>query len=448
MPQDLAELAARALAAARRAGADAADVLVVEDAQTTVDVRRGALEEAQRAEGTEIGLRVLLGRRQACVSVSDLSAATLAEAAERAVAMARLAPEDPSVGLADPDQLARSPDAAALDLHDDAPEPAPGALEDMARRAEAAAAARPGISQVESAGAGHSRRRVHVAATNGLGAGYARTGTSLSCVAITGAGTGMERDWAHDSRTHLADLDAPEAIGALAAERTLARANPRKPPTGTFPVLYDERVAASLIGHLLMAANGAAVARGASWLRDRMGARVLPEGIDLVEEPLRPRTSGSRPIDAEGLPTARRPIVEDGVLCRWILDLATARRLGLESTANAARSTAGPPSPSTTNVALTQGGRTREDLLRDMGTGLLVTSMIGSTISATTGDYSRGASGMWVEGGEPRYPVSECTVAGNLLEMLARIVPANDARPHLSRVVPSLLVDGLTVAGT
>ena len=447
MPQDLAELAARALAAARAAGAEAADVLVVEDSETGVDVRRGALEEAQRAEGTEVGLRVLMGRRQSCISVSDLSPATLAEAAERAVAMARLAPEDASVGLADPGQLAGHADAAALDMIDDAPEPAPALLEEMARRAEAAAAGRPGIAQIESAGAGHSRRRVHVAATNGLDAGYARSVTSLSCVAITGTGTGMERDYAFDSRTHLADLDSPEAIGALAAERTLARAGPRKPPTGTYPVLYDERVAASLVGHLLMAANGASVARGASWLRERMGARVLPAGIDLVEEPLRPRTSGSRPIDAEGLPTARRPIVEDGTLTRWILDLGAARRLGLESTANAARSTAGPPSPSVTNVALTQGERSAADLMRDMGTGLLVTSMIGSTISGTTGDYSRGASGMWVENGEPAYPVAECTIAGNLAEMLARIVPANDARAHLSRVVPSLLVEGMTVAG-
>ena len=447
MPQDLADLAARALAAARTAGAEAADVLVVAGAETTVDVRRGVLEEAQRAEGTDLGLRVLMGRRQACISISDTSPATLAEAAERAVAMARLAPEDPSVGLAEPGQLARSVDAAALDLLDDASEPEPAALEEMARRAEAAAAGRDGITQIESAGASHARRHVHVAATNGLDAGYSRSATSLSCVAITGTGTGMERDYAFDSRTHLADLDTPEAIGALAAERTLARARPRKPPTGTYPVLYDERVAASLIGHLLAAANGASVARGASWLRERMGTRVLPEGLDLVEEPHRPRTSGARPIDAEGLATRRSPVVEDGILARWILDLGAARRLGLESTANAARGTGGPPVPSVSNVALTQGGQSREDLMRDMGTGLLVTSMIGSTISATTGDYSRGASGMWVENGVPAYPVAECTIAGNLTDMLLRLVPANDARAHLSRVVPSLLVEGMTVAG-
>lgn len=447
MPQDLADLAARALDAARAAGAQAADVLVAEGAQTTIEVRRGALEEAQRAEAIQIGLRVLIGRRQACVAVSDASPATLAEAAERAVAMARLAPEDASVGLADPAQLARGADAAALDMVDDAPEPAPAALEEMARRAEATAMARDGIAQVESAGAEHSRSRVHVAATNGLDAGYARSSTSLSCVAITGTGTGMERDWAHDSRTHLADLDGPEAIGALAAERTLARAAPRKPPTGTWPILYDERVATSLIGHLLSAANGASVARGASWLRERMGTRILPAGLDLIEEPLRRRVAGSRPIDAEGLPTARRAIVEDGTLTRWILDLGSARRLGLESTANAARGPGGPPSPSVTNVALTQGERSPADLMRDMGTGLLVTSMIGSTISGTTGDYSRGAAGMWIANGEPAFPVAECTIAGNLIEMLARIVPANDARPHVSRVVPSLLVEGMTVAG-
>ncbi len=447
MPQPLADLAARALAAARAAGADAADAIVVRDAATNVDVRAGKLEEAQRAESTEIGLRVLFGRRQACVALSDFAPATLAEAAERAVAMARLAPEDAAVGLADPAQIARGADYAALDLVDDAPLLAPAALEDLARRAEAAAAGRPGISQIESAGAGQSRHDVHLAATNGLDIGYARTSTSLACVAITGAGTGMERDYAFDARTHVADLDSPEAIGALAATRTLARANPRKPPTGTWPVLYDERVAASLIGHLLAAANGASVARGASWLRDRMGRRVLPAGLAILEEPHRPRTSGARPIDAEGLPTATRPIVEDGTLARWILDLGSARRLGLESTANAARGTGGPPGPSVTNVSLTQGERSPADLMRDMGTGLLVTSMIGSTISGTTGDYSRGASGLWIENGEPAYPVAECTIAGNLLEMLASLVPADDARTHLSRVVPSLLVDGMTVAG-
>lgn len=305
---------------------------------------------------------------------------------------------------------------------------------------------RHGITQVE-ASAGYSFREVHLAATNGFSGAYARTGRSVSAVAFTGEGTAMERDYAGESRVFQADLPDARSIGTLAAERTLARAGAVKPRTGTYPVLFDERIAASLIGHLLGAVNGAAIARGASWLRDALGQQVLPAGLSVIEDPLRPRVSGSRPFDAEGLPTQRRAIVDNGILTGWTLDLATARRLGMTSTGNAARSTSAPPSPATSNIELTQGSASRSDLIRDMGTGLLVTSLIGSTISATTGDYSRGASGFWVEGGQIRHPVHECTIAGNLRDMLLRMVPANDARMHLSTRVPSILIDGLTLAG-
>jgi PmbA protein len=233
----------------------------------------------------------------------------------------------------------------------------------------------------------------------------------------------------------------------LAAERALARSGAVKPVTGVYPVLFDERVASSLIGHLLSAVNGAAIARGASWLRDALGTQVLPAGLSVIEDPHRPRIGSSRPFDGEGLPTRRRAIVEDGILTGWTLDLATGRKLGMASTANAARGTSSPPSPSTSNIDLTQGTATREALLRDMGRGLYVTSMIGSTINPTTGDYSRGAAGFWVENGQISHPVNECTIAGNLREMLLRLIPANDARAHLSTRVPSCLIDGLTLAG-
>jgi PmbA protein len=257
----------------------------------------------------------------------------------------------------------------------------------------------------------------------------------------------MERDFYGESRAFRADLPAPDEVGRIAAERTLARAGARKPPTGRYPVLYDERVAAGLIGHLVAAVNGTAIVRGASWLADAMGQEVLPRGLSLTEEPHRPRVTGSRLYDGEGLPTAASPLVEDGVLRRWVLDLSTAAKLGLESTANAGRGPSAPPAPSAGNLTLTQGTASREDLVAQMGTGLLVTSLIGATINPTTGDYSRGASGFWVENGEIAYPVNECTIAGNLREMLRTIVPANDARAHLSRVVPSLLVEGVTLAG-
>lgn len=447
MPLDLDRLTAALLQAASRAGAEAADAIAVESAQSSVDVLGGHLEQAERSESTDLGLRVLLGRRQACVASSDVSDAALQAMAERAVAMARVAPEDASLGLAEPGQLAGDTDAAPLEQVDDAPPPEPAALEDAARRMEAEALSHDGIAQAQSSSAAHGSRRVHLAATNGFSAGYGTTFHTLSCVAITGEGTAMQRDAYYDGRLHREDLMAPEEVGRLAAERTLARAGARRPRTGAFPVIVEERVASTLMGHLVQAANGSAVARGASWLRDAMGEPVLPDALTLTEDPRRPRVSSSRPFDAEGLPTRAAPIVEGGRLARWVLDLSTARRLGLESTANAQRGTAGPPSPGTTGFVLTQGDLTLDELMREMGTGLLVTSFIGSTINPTTGDWSRGAYGHWVENGEPAYPVHECTLAGNLREMLRTIRPANDARTHLNRVVPSLLVEGLTLAG-
>lgn len=447
MSESLRVLCDDLLAAAKRAGADAADTIALAGTSVSIDVRAGALEQAERSEGADIGLRVFVGQRQANVSASDTRPETLAEMAERAVAMAREAPADPYAGLADPEQLVRDPDIAALELADPAPEPAPETLRDDALTAEAAAMAVNGVTQVQGAHAGYGRTDVWLAATNGFSNGYTRTQRSLSAVAIAGTGTGMERDHDGDSRIFQDDLRSAEEIGRIAGERAVAALGARKPPTGRYPVMYDERISASLIGHLLSASNGASIARGASWLRDALGQQVLPAHLSLIEDPHRPRATASRPFDAEGLPTRRRAIVENGVLTGWTLDLATGRKLGMPSTGNAARGTSSPPSPSTWNVALTQGDRTHEDLLRDMGTGLLVTSMIGSTINPNTGDYSRGASGFWVENGEIAYPVNECTVAGNLRDMLMSIVPGNDARPWLSRVVPSLLVEGMTLAG-
>ena len=320
-------------------------------------------------------------------------------------------------------------------------------LEESARRAEAAALAVSGVSQVQSASAGYARRAIHLATSNGFAGGYTRTDNAVTCVAITGEGTGMERDYYGDFRIFRADMDSPETIGRLAAERTVARANPRQPKTGAYPVLFDERVASSLIGHLVMAINGTSIARGASWLRDAMGDQVLPSGMSLLEDPSRPRTPGSRPFDAEGLPTQDRAIIRDGILTSWTLDLATARKLGLASTGNAQRGPGAPPSPGVSNLALTPGTQTPAELMAEMGTGQLVTSMIGSTINPTTGDYSRGASGLWIENGVPTHTVNECTIAGNLRDMLLSMTAANDIRPHLSRVVPSLRVEGLTLAG-
>lgn len=447
MTQSLSDLSDQILQAAKRAGADAADAIAVDGTSISITVRDGALEQAERSEGIDIGLRVFVGNRQACVSSSDTKPETLIQMAERAVAMAKEAPEDPHAGLADPSQLASNTATEALELFDPSDEPDPAALQEDATRAEAAALRNAGVSQVQSASAGYGRRRIHLAATNGFSAGYARSDRGLSCVAISGTGTGMERDYDYDSRVFQADLRDAEEIGRIAAERAVERAGAKRPRTGAYPVLFDERVASTLIGSLLQASNGSMIARGSSWLRDAIGQQVLPKGLSIIEDPHRVRVTGSKLFDAEGLATTRRAIVDDGVLTGWTLDLATGRKLGMPSTANAARGTGAPPSPSLTNVALTQGQKSRDDLIREMGTGLLVTSMIGSTINPNTGDYSRGAAGFWVENGEIAYPVNECTVAGNLRDMLMTIQPANDGREHLSRVVPSLLVEGLTLAG-
>ena len=447
MTDTLDDLTQSLLQRAKEAGADSADVLAVRGNSISIDVRNGVLEQAERSESTDIGLRVLVGQRVANVSSSDVRADSLAIMAERAVAMAREAPEDPYVGLADPSQLSKNRTSDWLELYDPTPEPSPTELEQNARDAEAAALAVDGITQVSASSAGYGSQEVYLAASNGFSGGYHRTSRSTSCVAIAGTGTGMERDYDGDQRIFQSDLRSPAEIGRTAAERTLERMNPRKPKTGAYPVLFDERISSSLIGHLLMAINGAAIARRSSWALDLLGKEVLPQGLSLTEDPHRVRVGGSRPFDAEGLATQKRDIVKDGALTGWTLDLATARKLGLESTAGAARGTTGGPSPSVSNVALTQGVMDRAGLIKEMGTGLVVTSMIGSTINPNTGDYSRGAAGFWVENGELAYPVSGVTIAGNLIEMLKKITPADDARPWLSRVVPSLLVEGLTLAG-
>ena len=444
----IADIADALLHAAKREGAHSADAIVTEGGSVEVEVRCGQLEHVERSEGAAAGLRVFVGHRQACVSGSDLRPESLAAMAEEAVAMARAAPEDPHCGLARPDQLAADTGADRLELADPSPPPALEDLKETALEAEAAALAVEGVAKSESAEAGCSSREIHLAASNGFSGSYKRTGVSVSCAAISGAGLEMEVDYCLESRVFAADLPQPAAVGRLAGERAAARAGPAKPPTGAYPVLFDERVAGSLVGHLLSAINGAAVARGSTWLRDAVGSAVLSDNLDLCEDPLLPRRQASRPFDAEGLPTARRRIVRGGVLQDWILDLATARKLELESTANATRDTGSAPVPGVTNIRLPDGAATRDELIAQMGTGLIVTSLIGSTINPTTGDYSRGASGFWVADGELTGPVSEFTIAGNLKRVLRSLIPANDSRPFRRFRVPSLLTEGLTVAGS
>ena len=439
------DIAERLLDAAKTAGADQADVIVMQETSVGIGVAERALEEAERSEGREAGLRVLLGRRQACVSGGDLSEYALQGMAERAVALAREAPEAPYCGLAEPGQTSGHVDPSTLELVDMADPPSPEELEALAREGEDAALAIEGISQVQQASASWGRTSITLAASNGFSGGYARTSTGIGVSAIAGEGLGRERDFAGESRVRRADLPDAAGIGRLAAERAVAALNPRKPPGGAVPVLFDERVSSSLLMHLLSAVNGSSVARGASWLKDNMGEAVLPQALSVVEDPLIVRGPASRPFDAEGIAAKSRPLVENGILARWVLDLSSSRQLGLETTGNARRGTSSPPAPGTTNVRITQGSISREDLIRDMGTGLMITSMIGSSVNPTTGAYSRGASGFWVEGGEIAYPVNEITVAGSLPEMMKTLVPANDADLNRAIAAPSILVEGLVI---
>ncbi len=444
---DFQTLSEKLLKAATNAGAKAADVLLVDGQSVSVDVRDGALEHAERSERIDIGLRVLMGKQQACVSASDISDYTLEQMAQRAVAMAKEAPEDPYIGLADPEQLAKNWDVEALELADGSEKPSSESLQETAQEAEAAALAVNGVTKAQAATSGWSDTRVYLAGTNGFSGGYRRTSFATSCVAISGEGLQMERDYCGEGRAHWADMPDAQSIGQLAGERAVEKFGSVKPPTGKYPVLFDERISSTLIGHLLAAINGSSIIRGSSWLKDALGEQVLPKGVSLIENPHRPRTSGSKPFDAEGLPVSIRNVIDDGMLTGWTLDLATGRNLGTPSTSNASRGVASPPAPSSGSLSLVGGTHTRDDLIADMGTGLLVTGLIGSTISPTTGDYSRGASGFWIENGKIMYPVNECTIAGNLKDMLKGMTPANDGRKHLSRVIPSLLVESLTIAG-
>jgi len=447
MTQDLSNIAQQLLDIAKRAGAQTADVLVVDGTSVSIDVREGALEHAERAEGIDIGLRVIQGDRQASVSASDVSVDVMEQMAERCIAMANEAPRDPFCALADTDQLATDWDVDALDLYDSTSQPTSNDLQDSAMRAEAAALGVDGVAKAQGASSMLSDVSLHLATSNGFSGGYRRTSHSVSCVAISGDGLNMERDWCGESRSHYADVPSAEEIGRLAGERAVARGGAERPPTGSYPVLFDERISSSLIGHLVGAVNGASIVRGSSWAKDKLGEQILPKNMSLREDPTRKSVAGSKPFDGEGLNVTPRDIIKDGILQGWTLDLSTGRQLGMSSTASAARGVGSPPSPSTGNLELTRGEYSRDDLISQMGTGLIITSMIGSTINPNTGDYSRGAAGLWVENGEIIGPVNECTVAGNLLDMLKNMIAANDERAHLSRVVPSLLVEGLTIAG-
>ena len=429
---------------ARRAGADSADAVMFKSAHLGLRQRLGKPEMLERSESQDLGLRVMVGKRQASVSSTDPSPRALAELVERAVAMARIAPEDPYCGIADPDAIAKS--FPNLDLNDPA-EPAPEALENRAKETEDAARSVPGITNSEGAEATWSRSEIAIAASNGFAGSYARSGHGVSVSVVAGEGAGMETDYDYASSVYGQDLEAASTVGRRAGERTVRRLNPKKAETAKVPVVFDPRVSASLISHLAGGITGPSVARKVSFLKDQMGKQVLASGLNVIDDALKPRGLRSRPFDGEGIAARRWTLVEDGVLKTWLLDLASARQLGLVTTGHAARGTSGPPGPSATNLYLEAGKMTPDELMADIKSGFYVTSLMGHGINMVTGDYSRGAAGFWIENGKVAYPVSEVTVAGNLKDMFLQMTPANDLAFKMAVNAPTIRVEGMTVAG-
>lgn len=429
---------------ATTAGAEAADAVFIESVSLSLTQRLGEREHLARSESADLGLRVFIGPRQAMVSSSDVSASAMDELVERAVAMARSVPEDPYCGLAEPDQLATDfPDLEGCDES----EPGADTLSERAAQAEDAARAVPGVSNSEGAEANWGRSRIAIAATNGFRQSRSSSRHSISVSVIAGEGTEMERDYDYVTTVHGEDLPPPGDIGRSAGEKAVSRLNPKKASSATVPVVYDPRVANSLVRHLAGAINGSAVARGTTFLKDKMGEQIFPAAITIVDDPLRPRGLGSKCFDGEGVGTKRLDVIEGGILTSWFLDLRSARQLGLSTTGHAGRGISSPPSPSTTNLYLQAGEVTPKELMADIKSGLYITELMGFGVNNVTGDYSRGASGFWIENGELAYPVNELTIAGNLMDMFAHLSAADDMEFRYATNAPTLRIEGMTVAG-
>jgi PmbA protein len=438
------EILGSLLNAAKRAGADAADALFVENVSASVSYRLGKLEDVERSESADLGLRVFLGAKVAFVSSTDFSPEALNGLPERAIAMAKLAPEDKYAGLAPTERLAKN--IPALDL-EDAEEPAPETLVSRARDAEGAAMAVKGVTNSEGGGASFSSAGIALATSAGFYGRYAGTSHSIGVAVLAGEGTGMERDYDHASARHASDLRSAEDIGRTAGERTMARMNPRKVKSQSVPVVFDVRESAGLVGHFAGAISGAAIARGVSFLKDKMGEEVFGPGISIIDDPHRLRGQRSKPFDGEGVANQRRALIEKGRLTTWLLDCASARQLGLETTGHAARGTGGPPHPSATNLYMEAGTLSLEELIADIKQGFYVTELMGMGVNGVTGDYSRGAAGFWIENGKIAFPVSEVTIAGNLKDMFRHLTPANDLVFRHGTNAPTIRIEGMTIAG-
>ena len=441
----LADVAAYVLEQAKKHGADAADAIIVEGWSINAGCRMGKWEDIERSEARDMGLRVFIGHSQANVSTTDFGRDHLDEMAARAVAMAKVTPEDPYCGLADPARLATEwPD---LDVFD-ATEPSTEELRELAKAAEEAAWAVDGITNSLGSEANAGAGGMVLVTSDGFQGTYRNSSFTLSCAVVAGEGTAMERDYDYTSMRHFADLEAAGDIGRKAAERTVARLNPQKVSSQAVPVVFDPRVSGSLVSHLSSAISGAAIARGTSFLKDHMGEKIFADGITIIDDPHRPRGRRSKPFDAEGVVNGEAVMVDNGVLQSWLLDSRSARQLGLETTGHAGRGTSSPPSPSITNFYMKAGTISRDDLIGGVAEGFYVTDLIGRGGDVVTGDYSRGAAGFWIENGEITHAVSEVTIAGNLKDMYLNLTPADDLEFRYGTDAPTVLVEGMTLAGT
>jgi PmbA protein len=444
MSIDLMSVAADAVEMAKKAGATAADAMAISAVDHSVSLRHGAIEELEQSESHDVGLRVFVGQCSGLIAGSVLTREGLQRMVDRAIAMAKLAPPDEFAGLASPDQLAR--DLPDLDLYSEKQLTA-DELQSLARRAEDAALGVKGVTKSNGASASQSKREIAMVASNGFARAWKRSSFGTGVSAVGGEGTAMERDYDGHGANHFEDMESPEEIGKRAGERTAKKLNPSKVDSQTVPVLFDRRISTSLIGHFLGAITGSSIARGTSFLKDEMGKLVFNDRVTIIDDPHRLRGAGSRPVDGEGLPTHLMNIIDKGVLTSWIMDLRAARQLKLKPTGHGSRGLSSQPSASTSNVHMLAGTRTPDEMMKAMGTGFLVTEFIGSSINGVTGDYSRGASGFWIENGEIAYPVSEVTVAGNLKDMFKALEPASDLQFRGSFNAPSCFLGEMTLAG-
>lgn len=429
----------------RQAGAEKVDTLLVRKHSLSASVRLGAREDIDASEGADLGLRVFIGARQAIVATSDLNRESLKQSAERAIAMAKVTPEDPYACLADKDRLyTTGPD---YDLHDDRDVSA-NELVATALEAEDAARAVEGVSNSEGGGAQWSRAQISLATSHGFAASKSGTSGSISTSVLAGQGTAMERDYDYTTARHWADLESASTVGKRAGERAVRRLNPDKIKTGEMPVVFDPRAGQSLLGHLSSAVNGQSIARGTSFLRSKMGQSIFNNRINIIDDPSRRRGLKSRHFDAEGVACKRLAVVQNGELKSWLLDSATGKQLDLPTTGHAARAPSGPPSPTASNLYMEAGDLSVSDLLADIKMGFYVTELIGMGVNGVTGDYSRGASGFLIENGKITRPISEITIAGNLLDMYASLTPADDLEFRYGMNVPTLRIERMTIAGS